>query len=50
MAAAKAAYEGWRLYPAPKRAELLYRVVERPGMDFGKRFDTGRTKPAGGKV
>ena len=28
VAAAKAAYKGWRLTPAPKRAEILYRVAE----------------------
>src|SRR5690242_17423766 len=28
VAAASAAYESWRLYPAPKRAELLFRVAE----------------------
>ncbi len=27
VAAAKAAYEGWRLTPAPKRAEVLYRFA-----------------------
>jgi len=27
--AAKAAYEGWRLVPAPKRAEILFRVAQR---------------------
>jgi acyl-CoA reductase-like NAD-dependent aldehyde dehydrogenase len=27
VAAAKAAYEGWRLTPAPKRAEILYRFA-----------------------
>src|SRR5580704_16779850 len=26
--AAKAAYESWRLVPAPKRAEILYRAAE----------------------
>ncbi len=28
VAAGKAAYKGWRLTPAPKRAEILYRVAE----------------------
>jgi alpha-ketoglutaric semialdehyde dehydrogenase len=28
VAAAKAAYDGWRLTPAPKRAEILYRAAE----------------------
>src|SRR4051812_13155817 len=28
VAAAHAAYQSWRLYPAPKRAEILYRVAE----------------------
>ena len=28
VAAATAAYEGWRLTPAPKRAEILYRAAE----------------------
>jgi len=26
--AAKAAYESWRLVPAPKRAEILFRVAQ----------------------
>ena len=26
--AAKAAYQGWRLTPAPKRAEILFRAAE----------------------
>src|SRR5688572_11718958 len=29
IAAAKAAYQGWRLVPAPKRAEILYRAAEK---------------------
>ena len=28
VAAAHEAYQSWRLYPAPKRAEILFRVAE----------------------
>ena len=28
VAAAHQAYQSWRLYPAPKRAEILFRVAE----------------------
>jgi peptidoglycan/LPS O-acetylase OafA/YrhL len=31
-------------------AEALYRLVEKPGMDFARRFDVRRAKPAGGEV